>query len=146
MTDGIDASDGTDGMHTQAVVDPATAVGACGIDNSEGMQTQVVANTVPAAGADGMDHHGVMVSEDVLFSGLGTHGAETDRIPGPGGIPIAVLATGRSRGSGGVSQGISTIAQSSAQTWLGGGCMTAADVQQSAPTTGADRIDYFDLR
>ena len=140
MTDGIDDSDGSDGMHTNTVGDSATAVGARGIHNGDvrislsisdipaarmlncvGMQTEAGANSVPAAGADGVDQLAGMAAEDVPFSGLGSPCAETDCIPGLGASSTALVATGRPCGSGGVSQGGPTIAQSSAESWIGGG-------------------------
>ena len=44
---------------------------------------------------------------------------EEGGIVGPGGPSTAVVATGRPCGSGGVSQGGPTSAQSSAESWVG---------------------------
>ena len=72
-----------------------------------------------AAGAVGVDQLAGMAAEDVPFAGLGSPCAETGGIVGPGGSSTAVVATGRPCGSGGVSQGGPTIAQSSAESWVG---------------------------
>ena len=137
MTDSID-SDGSDSMHTDTVGDSAAASGACGIDNGDvrislsisdipaagmlnrvGIQTEAAANSAPAAGAVDVDQLAGMAAEDVPFAGLGSPCAETGGILGPGGSSTAVVATGRPCGSGGVSQGGPTIAQSSAESWVG---------------------------
>ena len=138
MTDSTDDSDGSDSMRTDTVGDSVAALGSCGIDNGDvrislcisdtsaagmlnrvGMQTEAAGNSVPAVGAACVDPLAGMVVEDV--SGLGSPCAETDCIPGFGGSSTAVVATGRPCGSGGVSQGAPTIAQSSAESWVGAG-------------------------
>ena len=138
MTDGIDDSDGSDGMHTDTVGDSAAASGACGIDNGDvrislsisdipaagmlnrvGMQTETVADSALVAGAVDVHQLTGMAVEDGPFAGLGSPCAETGGIVGPGGSSTAVVATGRPCGSGGVSQGGPTIAQSSAESWVG---------------------------
>ena len=72
-----------------------------------------------AAGAVGVDQLAGMAAEDVPFAGLGSPCAEIGCISGLGGSSIAVVATGRLCGSGGVSQGGPIIGQSSAESCVG---------------------------
>ena len=65
MTDGLDSSDSSDGMETQAC---GPGVGTGGAHHPDGMQTQVVSYGIPAARADGTDQNGEVASEEVLIS------------------------------------------------------------------------------